>query len=150
MRLAIEELGELYCSFPGEQCFNTHGAQVYANDPIRMIGSSQHEGSGVAHILDRVQIALYQCMRIWQNILVHYERFTELQSKIKICYLIFAKFVIQRMCFCIPPPIMMQACRLEKHALGLFPVELDVLDDEHPDQGKSHHGSAANDHVLLS
>ena len=44
---------------------------------------------------------------------------------------------------------MTQALRSEEHALGLLPVKLDVLDDEHPDEGKSHHSSTADDHVLL-
>lgn len=64
--------------------------------------------------------------------------------------MILAKFVIGKICFCVTSPIPIQALHLEKHALGLFPVELDVLDDKHPDQGKGHHGSAADDHVLLS
>lgn len=63
---------------------------------------------------------------------------------------IFAKFVIETICFCVTLPLAaIHALRLEKHTLGLFPVELDVLDDKHPDQGKSHHSSAANNHVLL-
>lgn len=41
------------------------------------------------------------------------------------------------------------ARRLEKYTLGLLLVELDVFDNEHPDQRESHDSSTADDHVLL-